>query len=643
MKLTQIISKYLVAAILAASAVLVTAQTPGNAPTTPPPPSLPVAIKKVNAPTTDLRIQPVVDPVTASTRSSIDLTDGLLAHYPYSGNANDHSGNEHHLEVNGSTPVEDRFGMPDSAYAFDGKDDFMFADIDERKGDFSISLWAKAENIEQSRYRSVINVFDKTPGSKHTCQIHTSGGRYPTYQFFSGNAESFALVKAEWQHLAVTVSGKVIRFYENGERVYSQELEGGAANKFSNVIIGRNRNRNRHFQGTIDDVYVYERAVSDAEVERLFYGGFEDSDGDGLTDAYERGYLVENGKIKRIRYEIITDKKYTFREAETDAKERGGHLATIVSEEEHKAVMNAFGGKLPHRVWIGGTDEKTEGLWEWVTGELWKFTNWDNGQPESKKFNGAEDFSKMYVSGVWHDWRNKERNEYYLLEYGYYTDANDSDSDNDGVNDGVEVAAKTDPNNPLSRPAPDKKAPGEQPGPPPSLDHGKKIDGLTKDNEAKAERIKELELAEKGHLKTISDLNASNAALAKKVEARDKTTASLRSERNGLRQQLANAREDVANVSHKLSTTQEELDAAKKVANTPFVNGWVYDPEQGWLFTNADFYPSIYSSATKSWHHYESGTAKPRLFYSYKDEQWEAWDPFPNEGKGVLAVDQGNR
>ena len=53
---------------------------------------------------------------------------------------------------------------------------------------------------------------------------------------------------------------------ENGERVYSQELEGGEANKFSHLIIGRNRHGGAKYHGTIDDVYVYDRAISDAEV-----------------------------------------------------------------------------------------------------------------------------------------------------------------------------------------------------------------------------------------------------------------------------------------------------------------------------------------------------------------------------------------
>lgn len=329
------------------------------------------------------------------TSKPMDLRAGLLAHYPYTGNANDHSGNENHLEVNGSTPTEDRFGMPNSAYAFDGQDDFMFADIDERKGDFSLSLWAKADDVEQSRYRSVINVFDKTSGAKDTCQIHTSGGRYPTYQFFSSNPESFAQVTTEWQHLAVTVSGKVIRFYENGDRVYSQELEGGEANKFSHLIIGQNRNRDAKYHGAIDDVYVYNRAITDAEVECLFNGGFEDSDGDGLTDDYEKGYG---------RYQIV-DGKFTWKEAKADAEKRGGHLATFVTNEEWESFISIVGGKdnVPYGAWIGGTDEKTEGTWEWITNELWKFTNLNRGEPNNA--GGNEDHLH-----VWHIKSNTDKN-----------------------------------------------------------------------------------------------------------------------------------------------------------------------------------------------------------------------------------------
>ena len=212
-----LISSLLIA--LTFSSVQTNAATPNN----PPPPRVPGLDLIKPEPSISLKFDSVgVDEI-------VKLDEGLVAHYPFSGNAEDHSDNGHHLTVNGATLSTDRFGMNESAYLFDGKDDFLFTDIDDRKGDFSLSLWAKANDVEQSRFRSVINIHDKTPGNAATCQIHTSGGRYPTYQLFSSNPESFALVTTEWQHLTVTVSGKVIRFYENGKRVYSQELEGGSS------------------------------------------------------------------------------------------------------------------------------------------------------------------------------------------------------------------------------------------------------------------------------------------------------------------------------------------------------------------------------------------------------------------------------
>ena len=86
------------------------------------------------------------EPRTSSNKSDKleeDLTDGLVAHYPFSGDANDQSGNENHLSVHGASLSTDRFGMTDSAYSFDGKDDYLFADLNDRKGDFSLSLWAR--------------------------------------------------------------------------------------------------------------------------------------------------------------------------------------------------------------------------------------------------------------------------------------------------------------------------------------------------------------------------------------------------------------------------------------------------------------------------------------------------------------------
>ncbi|MBF0111389.1 MAG: hypothetical protein HQK74_01480, partial [Desulfamplus sp.] len=54
-----------------------------------------------------------------------DLNDGLVAYYPFNGNANDESGKGHHGTVTGATLTADRNGKANSAYSFDGVDDVI--------------------------------------------------------------------------------------------------------------------------------------------------------------------------------------------------------------------------------------------------------------------------------------------------------------------------------------------------------------------------------------------------------------------------------------------------------------------------------------------------------------------------------------
>jgi hypothetical protein len=61
-----------------------------------------------------------------------------------------------------------------------------------------------------------------------------------------------------------------------------------------------------------------------------------------------------------------------------------GHLATITSAEENDWVYdNVVGDYMStnkneeNSIWLGATDEDTEGTWAWVTGEAWEYTNWD--------------------------------------------------------------------------------------------------------------------------------------------------------------------------------------------------------------------------------------------------------------------------
>ncbi len=70
-------------------------------------------------------------------------TDGLIADFPFDGNATDVSGNGHDGTVNNAILTQDRFGKNNSAYSFDGTNRYITTDIGIQ-GTMSISLWYKA-------------------------------------------------------------------------------------------------------------------------------------------------------------------------------------------------------------------------------------------------------------------------------------------------------------------------------------------------------------------------------------------------------------------------------------------------------------------------------------------------------------------
>ena len=69
---------------------------------------------------------------------------------------------------------------------------------------------------------------------------------------------------------------------------------------------------------------------------------------------------------------------FTWEEARLDAIARGGHLATITSEDENNTVSSVTDDLVfldPNPgAWIGATDEDSEGNWVWVTGEPFGYT-----------------------------------------------------------------------------------------------------------------------------------------------------------------------------------------------------------------------------------------------------------------------------
>jgi hypothetical protein len=139
----------------------------------------------------------------------------------------------------------------------------------------TIEAWVNASATSGS-WRTVLMKEDLT-GLAYSLYAHDgaplAGGtnRAAGYVRIAGGDQASrstaALPLNTWTHLAVTYGGGTIRFYVNGVQVASRALSGGIAITGQPLRIGGNAPWGEFFSGLIDEVRVYNRALTAAEIQ----------------------------------------------------------------------------------------------------------------------------------------------------------------------------------------------------------------------------------------------------------------------------------------------------------------------------------------------------------------------------------------
>lgn len=92
--------------------------------------------------------------------------------------------------------------------------------------------------------------------------------------------------------------------------------------------------------------------------------------------------------------------KFTWDEAKEWSEKSGGHLVTITSEEENSIIKSLLEEANLSSAWIGLNDIQSEGVWRWVTGENYSYSNWNDGEPNNIN---NEDCVELLKEGLWND------------------------------------------------------------------------------------------------------------------------------------------------------------------------------------------------------------------------------------------------
>jgi len=220
------------------------------------------------------------------------LNTGLVAYYPFNGNANDESENGNDGTVYGSALTEGRFGISNKAYLFDGIDDYILCDSAQgilNHQELTISVWVNY--FGHSGYESDVVLSTLESNESGGYQIHFNQGvgiikfvyrdGFLPHHYTNTNT---LLDLNTWHHFVAKleyVDSVLTGFvYLNGSLDNTViQNDTIAYNLTENLRIGvtYNLELERYYKGKLDDIRIYNRALDSTEIESLYHeNGYAD-------------------------------------------------------------------------------------------------------------------------------------------------------------------------------------------------------------------------------------------------------------------------------------------------------------------------------------------------------------------------------
>ncbi|MFZ1693426.1 MAG: LamG-like jellyroll fold domain-containing protein [Flavobacteriales bacterium] len=211
----------------------------------------------------------------------------LVAWYPFSGNAIDESGNGHDLVVNGATLSADRHGLAASAYTFNGSSNHMNGGSSpafEILGDRTLSVWIRP-GVNLPDDQGIVGYIGSSgPLAGHAgyylkrrlpgngiLAAYEDSALWGSGQYGAAWSDA-AYGPGQWHHLVHWRSGGTTYLYVDGVlQSSSYTLTPYFLN--SEFLVGWSGSAGQYFHGEIDDIGLWDRALTPGEIQQVYQGG----------------------------------------------------------------------------------------------------------------------------------------------------------------------------------------------------------------------------------------------------------------------------------------------------------------------------------------------------------------------------------
>lgn len=194
----------------------------------------------------------------------------LEASYTFNGNANDQSGNNRNIAVNGATLSFDRHGNQNEAYYFDGTNDVMLTNHSFDYQDRTVAFW-----VEPHRITGVNSVMAQDANYLNYGSFggNISNGSLTISSGGSDNYSTTNLRVGQWLHIGMTRSASTVKYYIDGQLVYSgtPNTVGSSSYANPNLVLGSDRKGDRkYFKGKLDDILIYSCELTGNQIDSIY-------------------------------------------------------------------------------------------------------------------------------------------------------------------------------------------------------------------------------------------------------------------------------------------------------------------------------------------------------------------------------------
>jgi hypothetical protein len=287
-------------------------------------------------------------------------TNGLVAWYPFNGNANDESGNGNDGVVSNVQLTSDRFGNTNSAFDFNGFSSHIRVPHSAELNllPITISAWFREENaLDRGQFLV----------SKYPCQsfngysMHLNSGHPSAYYYsfndfgsiinLDGQSNSLPIATSGvWHCLTLSISESIFTYYLDGTVILQSTFSGTSGfvtttlsdlyfGKYAGPCIDYVPEELYYMLGQIDDIAIYNRALSATEVTALYTATATNTGGGTTSTSTAPPGIPYQAEVRNDSGEVLANANVNVRFTLHELTANGA----VSYQETHALTTNELG------------------------------------------------------------------------------------------------------------------------------------------------------------------------------------------------------------------------------------------------------------------------------------------------------------